>query len=166
MKPRESMNRVYSNLVPKACSEGSLTLSWFSVTLQCVTYNALDCVSCRDRHRSLLLPKKRSMPRVWCHRLLRCFPSHICVCYAVAEEVNFEPTSKQLSRERTLLPVPMLECGLVERLGAVTTMCMLDEDTVCKPTAAVKEVFIVDSKVSCISIYQSDITVHVTPQNK
>lgn len=43
----------------------------------------------------------------------------------------------------------MLECGLVERLGAVTTLCMLDEDTVCKPTAAVKEVFIVDSKVSC-----------------
>lgn len=42
----------------------------------------------------------------------------------------------------------MLGCGLVERLGAVTTLCMLDEDTVCKPTSAIKEVFLVDSKVS------------------
>lgn len=50
-------------------------------------------------------------------------------------------------RQQTLLPVPMLGCGLVERLGAVTTLCMLDEDTVCKPTSAIKEVFLVDSKV-------------------
>lgn len=42
----------------------------------------------------------------------------------------------------------MLGCGLVERLGAVTTLCMLDEDTVCKPAAAIKEVFLVDAKVS------------------
>lgn len=41
----------------------------------------------------------------------------------------------------------MLQCGLVERLGAVTTLCMLDEDTVCQPTSAIKEVFLVDSKV-------------------
>ncbi|CAM9569581.1 unnamed protein product, partial [Hapterophycus canaliculatus] len=47
---------------------------------------------------------------------------------------------------KTLLPVPTLGCGLVERLGAVTTLCMLDEDTVCKPTSTIKEVFLVDSK--------------------
>lgn len=46
----------------------------------------------------------------------------------------------------------MLGCGLVERLGAVTTLCMLDEDTVCKPTSAIKEVFLVDSKVSLKSL--------------
>lgn len=50
-------------------------------------------------------------------------------------------------RQKILLPVPMLRCGLVERLGAVTTLCMLDEDTVCQPTSAIKEVFLVDSKV-------------------
>lgn len=42
----------------------------------------------------------------------------------------------------------MLGCGLVERLGAVTTLCMLDEDTVCQPTSVIKEVFLVDAKVS------------------
>lgn len=56
---------------------------------------------------------------------------------------------KQTLRQRKIvLPVPMLECGLVERLGAVTTLCMLDEDTVCQPTSVIKEVFLVDSKVS------------------
>ncbi|CAB1120290.1 unnamed protein product [Ectocarpus sp. CCAP 1310/34] len=48
----------------------------------------------------------------------------------------------------SFLPVPMLGCGLVERLGAVTTLCMLDEDTVCEPTSAIKEVFLVDSKAN------------------
>lgn len=55
-------------------------------------------------------------------------------------------------RQKTLLPVPMLRCGLVERLGAVTTLCMLDEDTVCQPTSAIKEIFLVDSKVSVVVV--------------
>ncbi|CAM9109976.1 unnamed protein product [Choristocarpus tenellus] len=45
-----------------------------------------------------------------------------------------------------LLPVPLLGCGLIERLGAVTNLCMLDEDTVCQPTSAIEEVFLLDSK--------------------
>lgn len=63
------------------------------------------------------------------------------------EAPDANPAANQTPRQQTLLPVPLLGCGLVERLGAVTTLCMLDEDTVCKPSSAIKEVFLVDSKV-------------------
>lgn len=81
--------------------------------------------------------------------VLLVYPYRFCLLQAdTTEAYGSTPAAKKASRKgRTLLPVPMLRCGLVERLGAVTTLCMLDEDTVCKPTADIKEVFLVDSKV-------------------
>ncbi|CAM9208539.1 unnamed protein product, partial [Ectocarpus fasciculatus] len=64
------------------------------------------------------------------------------------------------------LPVPMLGCGLVERLGAVTTLCMLDEDTVCEPTSAIKEVFLVDSKVNDAGVSTGTVLDMHTQQGK
>ncbi|CAM9975348.1 unnamed protein product [Ectocarpus sp. 12 AP-2014] len=64
------------------------------------------------------------------------------------------------------LPVPMLGCGLVERLGAVTTLCMLDEDTVCEPTSTIKEVFLVDSKVNDAGVSTGTVLDMHTQQGK
>jgi hypothetical protein len=50
-------------------------------------------------------------------------------------------------RAPPLLPIPLLRCKIVERLGAVSMLCMLDEDTVCEPHPAAEELFVLNNKV-------------------
>ncbi|CAM9177491.1 unnamed protein product [Discosporangium mesarthrocarpum] len=65
-------------------------------------------------------------------------------CGFFTEQVHGHGPMTSLGPFRMLLPVPLLGCGLVERLGAVTNLCMLDEDTVCQSTSSIEEVFLLD----------------------
>ncbi|CAM9295439.1 unnamed protein product, partial [Chrysoparadoxa australica] len=47
---------------------------------------------------------------------------------------------------KTQVPIPLLQCHLIERLGGVTMLCMLDEDTVCNPYSAAQELFVLNPK--------------------
>ncbi len=92
----------------------------------------------RKMHSSI--PIKLELYQMW--RVLRAW---------VSRSLNHNvPTaamqSNDVSTEKTwrMMPIPLRRACLVDRLGCVTSFCVLDEEVVCKPYSIVEEVFILN----------------------
>ncbi len=109
-------------------------------------YDELDVrerITARQKMHSAL-SMKRELYQTW--RVLRTWVSRSLNRKAPTPAAQSDDVSSAKNR-RIAMPVPLRRTCLVDRLGSVSSFCVLDEEVVCKPCSTVEEVFILNNHV-------------------